>query len=96
MRFLGIGCGWLVFSALIGVILANRALFMELIGFAGFGCWLLGAIYSGALLSGDRIRANAATETVEDRRVRNRRAWQFFLIGLPNVLTAILILSDVF
>jgi hypothetical protein len=55
----------------------------------GGAAWLFGAVCSGALLSGDRIRANHATETAEDRKQRLKWAGRFFLIGLPFVVTAI-------
>nr|WP_253264284.1 DUF5316 domain-containing protein [Brevibacillus sp. MCWH] len=58
----------------------------------GGAAWLFSAVCSGALLSGDRIRANYATETAEDRKQRQKWAGRLFLFGLPFVVTAIFLL----
>lgn len=48
-------------------------------------------ISSGALVSGDQMRANYATETTQDRRARMSISFKSASIGLPNLVTAILI-----
>jgi hypothetical protein len=46
---------------------------------------------SGSMVSGDRMRANYATESAEDRKERNRTTLNLMLLGLPSVLTAVLL-----
>lgn len=51
----------------------------------------LSMITSGALVSGDRMRANFATETAQDRKKRNSITFRLALVGLPNLAMAFLI-----
>ncbi|MCJ8008881.1 DUF5316 domain-containing protein [Lederbergia wuyishanensis] len=55
------------------------------IGFIFVG---ISIITSGSMVSGDRMRANFATESKEDRTERNRRTLITLLIGLPNIITS--------
>ena len=57
---------------------------------------LLGGIFivsamlmSGAIASGDRMRANLATETKEDRNKRNHLMNNALLLAIPNIIVAI-------
>ena len=52
---------------------------------------LLSAIFSGSMVSGDRIRANFLTESKDDRLERQRTMIRFGLFGLPNLLAAVLL-----
>ena len=45
-------------------------------------------VMSGSLLSGDRMRANFATESAEARELRNRITFNSLFLGLPSVLIA--------
>lgn len=56
----------------------------------GIGVIFIGIsiVMSGSRVRGDRIRANLATESAEDRKKRNRTTLNSLLIGLPNVLIA--------
>ena len=74
---------------LIGLISNDWSIVTKLFGYLGFGSVGLAAIFSGALISGDRIRANNATESKEDNLKRNRWANHLFLFGLPNILIMI-------
>lgn len=51
------------------------------------------AIFSGSMLSGDRMRANYATETYEDRQNRDKFVTRFFLLGFPNLIVAIVLFA---
>jgi len=62
---------------------------IKISGSAAVICLGLGAIFSGFLGSGDKIRANYATEDNEDRKRRTRWSSMFFLVGLPNLLAVI-------
>jgi hypothetical protein len=48
-------------------------------------------VMSGSMVSGDKMRANFATESAEDRRERNRTTLKSMLLGLPSVLTSVLL-----
>ncbi len=48
-------------------------------------------VFSGSMVSGDRMRANFATESVEDRRNRNAVTFRLALIGIPNLVIAFFI-----
>lgn len=56
----------------------------------GLICLAIAGILSGAFVSGDRIRANTATEEKEDRRQRQDWSIKIFMFGLPSFLAAIL------
>ncbi|WP_425462044.1 DUF5316 domain-containing protein [Lysinibacillus telephonicus] len=51
---------------------------------------MISLITSGAMVSGDRMRANFTTESDEGRVKRQNISLNSFLIGLPNILVAIL------
>lgn len=48
----------------------------------------LGALSSGALVSGDRMRANYDNESMSERHERTAVSTKFILIGLPNLVVA--------
>lgn len=48
-------------------------------------------VYSGSMVSGEQMRANFATESVEDRRNRIRVISRSALIAIPNLVIAFLI-----
>ncbi len=50
----------------------------------------LSMLTSGALVNGDSMRANFATETKEDRHDRRNMTTMFLLLGLPNLGIALL------
>ncbi|WP_219639756.1 DUF5316 domain-containing protein [Cohnella sp. CFH 77786] len=50
---------------------------------------MLGAIVSGFLVSGDRIRANYHSSTPEDREQQRKWTGLLFLLGLPYMIIAI-------
>lgn len=52
---------------------------------------LISAVFSGSLVSGDRIRANFQTESKDDRRERLRTMTRSAVFGLPNILAAVLL-----
>lgn len=46
-------------------------------------------IFSGTLVSGDRIRANYATEPEEERKSRNKMFTNSLLLAIPNFIVSI-------
>lgn len=59
---------------------------------SGIGFFFIGValITSGSMVSGDRMRANFATESNESREERQNISFYSILIGLPNIAVAIL------
>ncbi|RHW38113.1 hypothetical protein D1B31_15160 [Neobacillus notoginsengisoli] len=58
------------------------------IGLAAIG---ISAIFSGSLVSGDRIRANYQAETKEDRASRHLTMKRFGLFGMSNLAAAVIL-----
>ncbi|MNN61461.1 hypothetical protein D3C81_1766960 [compost metagenome] len=52
---------------------------------------LLAGVFSGAIISGDRIRANNSIETPEDNKTRQKYSTVLFLAGVPFLLTSLVI-----
>lgn len=93
LRSLLIGFGFLTFSVVVAAVAENPFLIVEISGGAGAVGILLAMIFSGLLLSGDRLRANHAIKTREDRQFRNTWALYFALFAIPNVFAAIVVVS---
>jgi hypothetical protein len=91
LRAAGIGFALLLGCAILALFLDDLSLFVTLTGGIGVVCVLLSMIFSGALVSGDRMRANHATESAEDRRVRIRWTLVLGMIGWPNLVAAVLV-----
>lgn len=91
MRYFSIG----VFLSVVGVVVSlvlwgfNKAYFIS--GIIGFFFIGIAIILSGSMVSGDRMRANFATESDEDRRNRNSIIFRIALIGIPNLVIAFLL-----
>ncbi|WP_178025390.1 DUF5316 family protein [Paenibacillaceae bacterium] len=64
---------------------------VEIIGGIGIVSWLIAGIFSGAFISGDRIRANQSIETTEDKKDRIKYSLVLFVFGVPLLLTALII-----
>jgi hypothetical protein len=73
------------------VIFNNWNMAMTITGIIGVAAWGLAGILSGAFISGDRLRANYATESREDARMKNKWTNQLFLFGLPYLSVAFII-----
>ncbi|MFM1654046.1 DUF5316 domain-containing protein [Brevibacillus sp. B_LB10_24] len=88
-----VGLGLLALIALASLVMGDWGLIRQLTGIVGFGLLLLSAIFSGALLSGDRIRANYAFEDKEERRTRFRWSVHMLLAALPSIVVFMLTLK---
>ncbi|RST73058.1 hypothetical protein D4T97_014345 [Siminovitchia acidinfaciens] len=82
---------------LIGILLSVVALCITVIGIdkvvlvnGGIGLFFLALsmITSGSLVSGDRMRANFTSETMEERHKRTSVSMRLVLLGLPNIVAA--------
>jgi len=90
LRYLLIG----VFLSLCAVLISMIFWGMEKVHLVTgtIGCIFIGIamILSGSMVSGDRMRANLATESTENRDERNKITTNSLLIALPNIIVAIL------
>ncbi|MFD1739755.1 DUF5316 domain-containing protein [Bacillus salitolerans] len=91
MKYLMIGIIVSVLSSLVSFILwgVDRAYIMP--GAVGFLLIGFSVVFSGTMVSGDRMRANFATETEVDRKTRNKITSRLAMLGLPNLLVAVLL-----
>ncbi|WP_425341204.1 DUF5316 domain-containing protein [Brevibacillus borstelensis] len=80
---------FVVIFSIWAILVNNSFIIVQNSGIVGIICILLSAIFSNALNSGDRIRANHSSETKEDRQTRVRWSLKIALVGLPNVVAAI-------
>ncbi|MFE7064087.1 DUF5316 domain-containing protein [Sutcliffiella sp. NPDC057660] len=95
MKYLYIGVGLSAIGALVSwFFLGSGQAYLIPGGLAAFFLGL-SMITSGALLSGDRMRANFATETKEDRDTRVTGTFRLLLLGIPNFIMAIILYSIV-
>ncbi|WP_374966882.1 DUF5316 domain-containing protein [Lysinibacillus sp. RS5] len=83
-----------IFLSLFGVLISMIFWGMEKVYLVTgtVGCIFIGIsmILSGSMVSGDRMRANFATETTDERDERNKITVNALLIALPNIFVAIL------
>jgi len=84
-----------VFLSLCGVLISMMLWGMEKIylvsGAVGCIFIVISMIFSGSMVSGDRMRANIATETTEHRDERNKITLNSLYIALPNIIVAVLL-----
>ncbi|MEH7392383.1 DUF5316 domain-containing protein [Bacillus sp. JJ1503] len=90
MRYLFIG----IFLSLIGVLISivvwgNEKAYL-ISGIIGMIFISISIVLSGSMVSGDRMRANFETESVEDRRNRYSITLRSALIGIPNLVISLL------
>ncbi|WP_375142938.1 DUF5316 domain-containing protein [Paenibacillus sp. D2_2] len=78
------------FTLIIGLLI-NWEVALEIVGGIGAVSWLIAGISSGAFTSGDRARAINSMETFEDKMDRTKSSLVLFLIGLPFILSALVI-----
>lgn len=90
MKYLLLG----ILLSLVGVLVSIGIWDIEMVTTitSGIGFFFIGIsfIFSGALVSGDRMRANFATESVEGRNQRNNASFRSALIAIPSFVVAIL------
>ncbi|SDN65220.1 DUF5316 domain-containing protein [Bacillus sp. OK048] len=91
MKYFLFGIGLSLIGILISIIFWGIDKAYLVTGSIGFIFIGISMVMSGSIASGDRMRANFATESAEDRKERNRLTSNSLLIGLPSVLTAVLL-----
>lgn len=90
MKYLLIGTLLSIIGVLLSIVVwgIERAYIIT----AGIGIIFIGLsiIISGSMVTGDRMSANFATESAIDRRDRINTTFRLGLIGVPNIILAIL------
>lgn len=75
-------------SVISGAVLNNWKLTEQISGSIGLICFCTAGILSGAFISGDRSRANHASQN-ETARIEKKKIFKYlFAIGLPNIIVA--------
>ncbi len=92
VKWLGIGAIMPIISSIIALSLNNKSIIFLLCGILGALSFGLSIILSGALITGDRSRANDFSEQTEDRKARMKWSLKLMLVALPNIAAAIIAL----
>ncbi|KQU16877.1 hypothetical protein ASG65_08130 [Bacillus sp. Leaf13] len=83
-----IGIGIVVVALLISVFLSDFTLLYKITGVVALISLIISALFSGAFVDGDRLGRNLQSESKEDRKQRFSMTNTILLIGLPNLLIA--------
>lgn len=85
-----VGLGFVGAISLGSLIMQDLNIILVFSGLVAVVSLLLAGVFSGAMVSGDRNRGNFQTETKKQRHERTGTAVIFTMIGLPNLLAAII------
>lgn len=80
----------------IGIILSNWMLTIEICGVIGLICLGIAGLLNGSFVSGDRNRANYSFDTKEDKIEKSKIANFAIVVGLPNIILAVIVLLIVY
>ncbi|NBD24650.1 DUF5316 domain-containing protein [Paenibacillus glycinis] len=84
---ISLGCGLLAALIIAALsFLIDRDFSQKAAGYLGLGLIIITVIISGALVSGDRQRANDFTESRADKKWKNNFAGACFLAAVPLLL----------
>lgn len=86
MKYVAIGLLLSLLGSVVALVIWDVHMVADVTGMIGLVFLVLSMIMSGAFVSGDRVRLNAATETDKGREERNRLVTRSLLIALPNFL----------
>ncbi|MDF2066648.1 DUF5316 family protein [Bacillus sp. Cr_A10] len=90
MRYFLIGILLSLLGILVSIVIWNLGMVTTITSGIGFFFIGISFIFSGVLVSGDRMRANISTETVEERHKRSNVTFRSAMIGIPSFVVAIL------
>lgn len=93
LNAIGLGFAIVILGLLFSCIFGDIDIATKISGATVAICLGFGAIFSGLLGSGDRIRANYSTEDNEERKRRTRWISKLLLVGLPNLLAVIVYIT---
>ncbi|WP_341321267.1 DUF5316 domain-containing protein [Solibacillus sp. FSL H8-0523] len=86
MKYVAIGLLLSLLGSVVALVIWDVHMVADVTGMIGLVFLVLSMIMSGAFVSGDRVRLNAATETDKGREERNRLVTRSLLIALPNLV----------
>ncbi|MER1958891.1 MAG: DUF5316 domain-containing protein [Solibacillus sp.] len=86
MKYVAIGLLLSLLGSVVALVIWDVHMVADVTGMIGLVFLVLSMIMSGAFVSGDRVRLNAATETDKGRAERNQIVTRSLLIALPNFL----------
>src|SRR5665647_2280880 len=78
-------------SIVIGKILNNWMLTIEICGIIGLICLGIAGLLNGSFVNGDRNRANSSFDTKEDKNNKNKITNFAVAVGLPNIILAVIV-----
>lgn len=90
MKYLLLGILLSLVGVLASIVIWDIEMVTTITGGIGLFFIVISFIFSGVLVSGDRMRANLATESVEGRNQRNNVSFRSALISIPSFAVAIL------
>ena len=90
MKYLLLGILLSLVGVLASFVIWDIEMVTTITGGIGLFFIVISFIFSGVLVSGDRMRANLATESVEGRNQRNNVSLRSALIAIPSFAVAIL------
>lgn len=90
MKYLLLGILLSLVGVLASIVIWDIEMVTTITGGIGLFFIVISFIFSGVLVSGDRMRANLATESVESRSQRNNVSFRSALIAIPSFAVAIL------
>ncbi|WP_026693871.1 DUF5316 domain-containing protein [Peribacillus kribbensis] len=91
MKYLAIGTLLSIIGVVVSLVIWGIDKAYLITGGLGMLFIVFSLLISGCMVSGDRMRANFATESAEDRHRRTSTTLRSLLIGLPNVILAALL-----
>ncbi|MEY4479591.1 MAG: hypothetical protein RLZZ267_269 [Bacillota bacterium] len=75
-----------ILFGLIALVFDDATILLQLTGWSGAITLGLAMVFSGALLSGDRMRANTYSEQVDDRKTRINLSGIMLYLSVPNLI----------
>lgn len=90
MKYFLFGILLSLIGILVSIVIWDIEMVTTITGGIGLFFIVIAFALSGALVSGDRMRANLATESVEGRNQRNNVSFRSALIAIPSFVVAIL------
>ena len=91
MKYFSIGTIVAALSIIISLIMKDIYFAVSITSGIGLLLLFVALLLSGVFVSGDRMRANQASETKEARIERNNVALNSILIAIPNFAVAIIL-----
>ncbi|MEK4627419.1 MAG: DUF5316 domain-containing protein [Solibacillus sp.] len=89
MKYLLFGTTLSLISILLSFIIWDIQMVHKLTGAISLIFFFVAMVFSGALINGDKIRANYMMESKEDRKNRNNITFRCLLIALPNFIVGL-------